>query len=60
MTAFADTSPDLETCWRSIILFGRNVAAFTFALAQSLTELGGHENAFIQPEDTSGFLSAFL
>lgn len=60
MTAFTDTSPDLGTYWRSIILFGRNVAACTFALAKSLTELGGHDNAFIQPEDTSGVLSAFL
>ena len=50
---------DTTSGGRSIILFGRNVASYKFALAKSLTELGGHENAFIQPEDTSGFLSAF-
>ncbi len=33
---FVDSSPTLETSWRSIILLGRNVASYKFALAKSL------------------------
>ena len=51
MTAFTDTSPDLETYWRSIILFGRNVASYKFALAKSLIEIGGRELELIKLED---------
>jgi 5-methylcytosine-specific restriction endonuclease McrA len=51
MTAFIDTTPDLETYWRSIILFGRNVASYKFALAKSLIELGGGEQELIRLED---------
>ena len=33
--------PDIneEDCWRSIVLFGRNVASYKFALAASLLDL---------------------
>ncbi len=51
MTAFTDTSPGLETYWRSIILFGRNVASYKFALAKSLIEIGGREHELIKLED---------
>jgi hypothetical protein len=33
--------PTLDNHWRSIILFGRNVASYKFALAKSLLELAG-------------------
>lgn len=36
---FQNTSPSLESYWRSIILFGRNVASYKFALAKSLLEI---------------------
>ena len=36
---FVDTNPTLETSWRSIILLGRNVASYKFALAKSLLEI---------------------
>ncbi len=36
---FKEQFPSLESYWRSIILFGRNVATYKFALAQSLMEL---------------------
>jgi 5-methylcytosine-specific restriction endonuclease McrA len=36
---FISTSPELEDYWRAIILFGRNVASYKFALAKSLLEL---------------------
>jgi len=39
MTAFTEVQPTLENYWRSIILFGRNVASYKFALGKSLLEL---------------------
>ena len=36
---FQESTPSLESYWRSIILFGRNVASYKFALAQSLLDL---------------------
>lgn len=35
---FVDRNPTLDTSWRSIILLGRNVASYKFALAKSLLE----------------------
>lgn len=51
MAGFTDTAPDLETYWRTIILFGRNVASYKFALAKSLIELGSREHELIRLED---------
>ena len=39
MTKFTEVQPTLENYWRSIILFGRNVASYKFALGKSLLEL---------------------
>ena len=39
MSLFTETTPTLDAYWRSIILFGDNVASYKFALAQSLLEL---------------------
>lgn len=36
---FAEVLPTLDNYWRSIILFGRNVASYKFALGKSLLEL---------------------
>ena len=36
---FQEEYPSLESYWRSIILFGRNVASYKFALAKSLLEI---------------------
>lgn len=33
---FKEQYPSLESYWRSVILFGRNVASYKFALAKSL------------------------
>ena len=38
MVDFLERSPTLDNYWRSIILFGRNVASYKFALAKSLLE----------------------
>ena len=39
MQLFVDKDPSLDTSWRSIILLGRNVASYKFALAKSLLEI---------------------
>ena len=36
---FSPRSPTLEDYWRGIILLGRNVASYKFALAKALLEL---------------------
>ncbi len=51
MNEFTDTAPDLETYWRSIILFGRNVASYKLALAKSLIEIGGREQEVLRLDD---------
>ena len=44
MLRFYEIEPNLENYWRSIVLFGRNVASYKFALAKSLIDLndGNH------------------
>ena len=39
MSEFSDKRPTLDNYWRSIILFGRNVASYKFALGKSVLEL---------------------
>ena len=39
ISLYQETSPSLDSYWRSIILFGRNVASYKFALAKSLLEI---------------------
>jgi hypothetical protein len=38
MAKFYEVTPTLDNYWRSIVLFGRNVASYKFALAKSLLE----------------------
>lgn len=47
MTVFYEIEPSLENYWRSIILFGRNVASYKFALAKSLYELRDADRTLI-------------
>ena len=51
MSDFYEVEPTLENYWRSIILFGRNVASYKFALAKSLYELNGNSNDLVTMED---------
>ena len=41
---FAYEVPSLDSYWRAIVLFGRNVASCKFALATALLELGNNSN----------------
>lgn len=47
MTDFYEIEPSLENYWRSIILFGRNVASYKFALAKALHDLKASNNDLI-------------
>ena len=48
---FYDIDPSLENYWRGVILFGRNVASYKFALAKSLLELADKKSDFITLEE---------
>ena len=37
--SFLDKTPTLDTYWRSIILLGKNVASYKFALAKTLLDI---------------------
>ena len=39
MTGFLAASPTLDSNWRAVVLFGRNVASYRFALAKTLLEM---------------------
>jgi hypothetical protein len=43
MTEFHLTTPGADSNWRSIILFGRNVASYKFALAKALLDLADEQ-----------------
>mgnify|MGYP001588400562 CR=1 FL=1 len=57
---FYQVDPSLENYWRSIILFGRNVASYKFALAKSLYELTGTENDLIPMESIAESFSRHI
>lgn len=48
---FAQVYPTHENFWRSIILFGRNVACYKFALAKSLLHFSKQDADFISLEE---------
>jgi len=51
MAEFLDRQRTPENYWRSVILFGQNVASYKFALAKSLIELSGREQEKVRLED---------
>jgi 5-methylcytosine-specific restriction endonuclease McrA len=51
MSEFYEIDPTLENYWRSIILFGRNVASYKFALSKSLLDLQKPANTLITLEE---------
>ena len=53
MTNFNEVHPTLENYWRSIILFGRNVASYKFALGKTLLELSQQGKEVISLEKLS-------
>ena len=59
-TAFTSTAPSLETYWRGIILFGRNVASYKFALGKALMELADQGKTFVTLEELADPFSRHL
>lgn len=47
MTAFTDVHPTLDNFWRAVILFGRNVASYKFALGRTLLEVAEQGKTFV-------------
>jgi hypothetical protein len=39
LTDFLAQAPTLDANWRAVVLFGRNVASYKFAMAKTLLEL---------------------
>lgn len=53
MEEFYEVEPSLDNYWRSIILFGRNVASYKFALAKALYDLKASPDDLITLEQLS-------
>ena len=51
MPHFLNRKSNLDTYWRAVILFGRNVASYKFALAKSLIELAAEQKTFVSLEE---------
>ncbi|MTH59991.1 hypothetical protein [Paracoccus litorisediminis] len=49
--AFLERQPTGGDYWRSIILFGRNVTSYKFALARALLEFKGRGNDLVTLEE---------
>lgn len=51
MTVFKDFNPSSESYWRSIILFGNNVASYKFSLGKVLLEFAKNQITTVSIED---------
>lgn len=60
MTDFIGVDLTLESYWRSIILYGENVASYKFALAKSLLELASAGKTFITLKELASPFSRHL
>ncbi|MDC3172950.1 HNH endonuclease [Alphaproteobacteria bacterium] len=60
MTVFYENDPSLQSYWRSIVLYGKNVASYKFALAKSLIDLKKQPNDFVKLEDLAAPFSKHL
>ena len=60
IATFQEEHPSLESYWRSVILFGRNVASFKFALAESLIDLSKDGRSDVTLDELAVPFSAHL
>jgi hypothetical protein len=51
MSPFTQVQPTLDNYWRAVILFGRNVASYKFALGKTLLEMAGAGRTFVPLAD---------
>ena len=57
---FIPTAPNVEDCWRGIILFGRNSASFKFALAKALLDLKPESGQLVRLEDIASVYASHI
>jgi hypothetical protein len=60
MADFLEQQQTVENYWRTVILFGKNVASYKFALAKSLIELSEKGPDLIKLEDLAEPFSRFI
>jgi len=60
MPPFIEAKPKDETLWRAVILFGRNVASYKFALGKALLDLANDQKSFVKLEDLAEPYSKYL
>jgi hypothetical protein len=61
MTDFLAKSPTLDSNWRAVVLFGRNVASYKLALAKTLLGMADRADDRVSLEDlATPFCSADL
>lgn len=53
ISIFQNNNPKIENYWRSIILFGRNVASYKFALGKALIDLANEGKTQVSLEELS-------
>lgn len=57
---FDSKKPELEDYWRGIVLFGRNVASYKFALAKSLLDLKPESGRLVKLEELAPIYSGHI
>ncbi|UUV26032.1 MULTISPECIES: HNH endonuclease domain-containing protein [Lysinibacillus] len=60
MNNYLDNDNTLESNFRSIYLFGRNVATYKFAFAKTLLELGESNKSFVSLEELSPIFAKYM
>jgi len=60
VTDFLAKAPTLDANWRAVVLFGRNVASYKFALAKTLLDLVGRSDDRVPLEALAGPFSRHL
>jgi len=60
VSRFLESKPRPESCWRSVILFGRNVATYKFALSRALIEVAKKGEELVTLEELAVPYSRFL
>lgn len=60
MIEFTEVNPSTISYWRAIILFGRNVASYKFALGKALLELSKQGKTFVTMEEVADPYSRHL
>lgn len=60
MNRYLENDKSIESNFRSMYLFGRNVATYKFAFAKSLLELGQNNKSFVTLEELSPIFAKYM